>query len=309
MCPESEFTRNQVGRLQRLGKVMFTKDRNEIDLPELIYKAKDANILAFDPDNIGGFEKAADRLINLLDAMPKVKALALDTTAFGYVDLDYCRKRGIVVSNVPYYSTESVAEHTLAFLLGACKRIFLTDRRIQNDKYQLVQGFELKGKTLGVIGLGHIGTRVAELGMAIGMKVVAYNRTKKRVKGVKILTLNEVLRQADALSINLAENSETKGIISREKIKLMKQGMIVINAADRSLIDEKAMAKALKSDAVDSYVLEAEDLMSGPLAGIENAFLFRGFGWYTREALERNKEIWVENIIEASESNFENRVN
>lgn len=309
MSPKSEFSKDQQKRLTRIGEVVYTKNRDKYPLRRLIELARDAEILAFDPDNIGGFEKAPARLAKLMDAMPRIKVLALDTTAYGYVDLDYCRKRKIIVSNVPYYSTESVAEQTITFLLGAAKRIFITDRRTQKGKYHLEEGFEMKGKTLGVIGLGHIGTRVAELGLALGMRVIAYNRTRKKVKGVKLMSFDWVLKNADFLSINLAENRDTKGIISKEKIVKMKKGVIVVNTADRTLVDEKAMAEALKREYVDTYLLEAEDLKSPPLGGIENAIFFKGFGWYTREALERNKQIWVDNILHAVKGKYKNRVN
>lgn len=296
LTPKTEFTKAQQERLARLGEVVYTESREEYPMDKLIELSKDSDILAFDPDNIGGFEVAPKRLVKLLDAMPKIKGLALSTTAFGYVDLDYCKKRNITVTNVPYYSTESVAEHTLALLLGCAKRIFLTDRRTQKGKYQLVEGFELKGKALGVIGLGHIGSRVAELGLAIGMKVIAWNRTPKQKKGVEMKSLDKVLAESDAVCIHLAENEETRSFLSKEHIAQLKDGVIVVNTADRSLVDEEAMAKALKSRKVNSYALEAEDLTSPPLGGVKNAFLFKGFGWYTKEALERNKEIWVDNI-------------
>lgn len=297
LTPKTEFTKEQQKRLSELGEVVYTESRDEYPLDKLIKLAKDSDILAFDPDNIGGFEVAPERLIKLLDAMSNIKGLALSTTAFGYVDLDYCKKRNIVVTNIPYYSTGSVAEHTLAFLLSCAKRIFLTDRRTQKGKYQLVKGFELKGKTLGIIGLGHIGSRVAELGLAIGMKVIAWNRSPKQKEGVEMKSLEEVLSQSDAISIHLAENEETRNFLSKEHIAQLKDGVIVVNTADRSLVDEKVMAEALKSGKVDSYALEAEDLTSPPLGGIENVFLFKGFGWYTKEALERNKEIWTNSII------------
>ena len=162
--------------------------------------------------------------------------------------------------------------------------------------YRLVEGFELKGKTLGVIGLGHIGSRVAELGLAIGMKVIAYNRTPGQKEGVEMKSLDEVLAKSDVISLHLAENEETKGIISKDRIAKLKKGVVIVNTADRSLVDEEAMAQALKSGQVDSYALEAEDLTSPPLGGLENAILSKGFGWFTKEALERNKEIWVNNI-------------
>jgi len=296
-CPKTEFDTALQEKLSSLGEVIYTKSREEYPLDELIELSEGSDIIGFDPDNIGGFELSRERLIRLMDALPTLRGLALSTTAFGYVDLDYCKKRNIIVTNVPYYSTESVAEHTIALLLGCAKRIFLTDRRTQEGKYRLEMGLELKGKTLGVIGLGHIGSRTAELGLAIGMKVIAWNRTPKQKEGIEMKSLDEVLSQADAIAIHLAENEETKGFLSKERIAKLKKGVIVVNTADKSLIDEEAMAEALKSGKVDTYALEAEDLISPPLGNIKNAILFRGFGWYTKEALERNKEIWVDNMV------------
>lgn len=296
LCPKLEFTKKQQEKLARLGEVIYTESRDEYPLEKLIELAKDSEILAFDPDNIGGFEVAPERLVKLMDNMPKIKGLALSTTDFGYIDFDYCKKKNIVVANVPYYSTESVAEHTLTLMLGCAKRVFVTDRRTQKGKYRLEMGFELKGKTFGVIGLGHIGSRIAELGSAIGMKVIAWNRTPKETSDVEMKSFDELLAESDVISIHLAKNEETKGILSKEKIAKLKKGVIVVNTANRSLVDEEAMAEALKSGKVDSYVMEAVDLSSPPLGGIENAVLFRGFGWFTKEALERNKEIWVNNI-------------
>ena len=181
--------------------------------------------------------------------------------------------------------------------------------RIQKGKYCLEEGFEIRGKTLGVIGLGHIGVRVAELGLAVGMKVIAWNRTSRRKKGVEMVSLRKVLAESDAISLNLAENEETKGILSKDNIAKLKKGVIVVNTADRSLVDEKAMAKALRSRKVDTYVLEGEDLCSPPLGGIENAILFKGFGWYTKEALERNKEIWIKNVEALAKGKPQNVVN
>jgi len=296
MCPKSEFSKAQQEKLAKVGEVIYTENREEYPLEKLIILAKDSDILAFDPDNIGGFEVAPERLIKLMETMPKIKGLALSTSAFGYVDFDYCNKRRIIVTNVPHYSTESVAEHALALMLGCAKRISITDRRTQKGKYRLVEGFELKDKTLGVIGLGHIGSRVAELGLAIGMKVIAYNRTPKHKKKVEMKSLEEVLAKSDVISLHLTENKQTKGIISKDRIAKLKKGVIIVNTADRSLVNEKAMAQALKSGQVDSYALEAEDLISPPLGGLENAILIKGFGWFTKEALERNKEIWINNI-------------
>lgn len=295
--PTSEFDENLQKKLANLGEVTYTDSRRAYPLEELIGLAKDAEILAFDPDNIGGFEVTSERIIKLMEAMPKLKGLCLSTTAFGYFDLDYCKKRNIIVTNVPHYSTESVAEHALAFMLGLSKRIFATEKMIyRKNKYQLTKGFELKGKTLGVIGLGDIGSRVAQLGSAIGMTAIGWNRTAKQVKDVKLVDINQLLRTADVISINLAANEETAHFLNRDRISLLKPGVIIVNNADRDLVDEVALAEALKSGQVNSYAAEVEDTDSPPLGNLDNVFHFKGFGWYTEQALNKNKEIWVNNI-------------
>lgn len=295
MCPKSEFTHEQLNRLNKLGDVIYTESRDEYPLEQLIEMSKDCTVLAFSPENIGGFDVAQERLIKLMDEMPNIKGVALETTSFGYLNLDYCKSRNIFATNAPHYSTESVAEHTLTFLLGLSKRIFISDRKTQLGEFTLVQGFELKGKTLGILGLGHIGSRVAELGQAIGMRVIAWNRSPKNILGVEMKSIDEVLTESDAISIHLARNQETKGFLSEARIAQLKKGTIVVSTVGL-MVDEQALVKALQTGQVDSCALEVSDVFSSPLANIENAFLFKGFGWFTKEALERNKEIWIDNI-------------
>jgi len=267
-------------------------------MDELIKLAKGSEILAADPDNLGGFEKAQEgRLTELMESLTHFKGVALSTTSFSWIDLDYCRKRNIVVTNVPYYSTESVAEHVLVLLICLAKKVILTDRRTQQGKYKLDMGFELKDKTLGVIGLGHIGSRVAELGNAVGMKIIAYNRAPKQKENVEMKSLDKVLAESDTLSINLAHNKETHHFISKKELSKMKDGVIIVNLATREIVDEKAMANALKSGKVASYAYEGEDLESGPLSKVETAIGLKGFAWYTKEALDRATEIWTKSII------------
>ena len=158
-------------------------------------------------------------------------------------------------------------------------------------------GYELAGKTLGVIGLGRIGTRVAKLARCFGMNVLGYNRTARKIPGIKLVSLGELYAQSDVISLHLAAVDETKGFIDRGALLRMKKGVFIINLASRWVVDEKAMAYALKTGHVDSYVYEGDDLNSGPLAGIERAIGFRQFGWYTKEALERATQIWVEQIL------------
>lgn len=306
--PQADFTAEQQNKLKSFGEVVYTKDGNDYTLDQLVNMAKGADIVAVDPTPLGGFEKAKPILTKIMESLPKLKGLCLSTTSFGWVDLNYCKQKHLSVSNIPGYSRESVAEHAIALLLCLAKRIITSDRKTREGKYKLEMGFELKGKTLGIIGLGNIGTRVAELGKAIGMKVIAYNRSPKKVKGVEMKSLNEVLRESDAISFNTTHEDANVSMLGKDQIVKLKKGVIIVNTVDRELIDEHAMADALKSGKVFGYALEAEDLDHGPLAKIENAVLIQGFGYFTKEALENLYKIWVTNITALAKGKPVNRV-
>lgn len=307
--PPEEFSKEQQEKLNTLGTVNFVPERKEYNMAELVEMCKDADILGFDPDPVGGFEKSHEKLTELAQNMPKLKGVALGTTAFEYVNKTYFKGRNIPVTNVPHYSRESVAEHAFAMLLGAAKRILVTDRKTQQGSYKLRMGMELQGKTLGVIGLGSIGSRVAQIGVAFGMKVIAYNRTPKKIRGVTMVSINALLKNADAISIHLSSNNKTDDFLSAKRISLLKKGVIIVNTADTALVNEEAISNALKRNVVDTYVLEVDDVTKGPLAKLDNAILLRGFGWYTKEALYRNKEIWIQNIERIVQGNPLNLIN
>lgn len=306
--PKDDFTSEQQKQLSALGTVVYAKDRKTLTLQKLTEMANGADIIACDPDPLGGFEKAKDILTKVMESVAGLKGVCLSTTSFGWIDLEYCKERKLPVSNVPGYSAESVAESSIGFLIGAMKRIFISDRRTTKGKYVLQKGFELKGKTLGIIGLGSIGSAMAKLGMGMGMKVIAYNRSKKTMKGVEMVSFEKLLKVSDAISLHTTHEIENEGMITVKELSQMKKGVFIVNTVDRSLIDEKAMAEALKSGQVDTYVFEAEDLEHGPLAKIETAVGFKGFAWYTKEALENLYAIFVDNIIKMAHGKPQNRV-
>jgi lactate dehydrogenase-like 2-hydroxyacid dehydrogenase len=306
--PKNSFTSEQQKQLSSLGQVTYTKTCEALPIENLLEMAKDADIIGCDPDPLGGFEKAKEKLSKIIKSLPNLKGICLSTTSFGWVDLDICKTRGIPVSNVPGYSKESVAEQTIAFLLGASKRIFISDRRTQKDKYKLTQGSELRGKTLGIIGLGNIGSAVAELAKGIGMKVIAYNRTKPNGRGVSMVSLNELFKQSDAITLHTTHEAANSNMIGKTEISKMRKGVFIVNTVDRELVDEKAMAEGLKSGRVDTYVYEGEDLIHTPLAKLENAIGFKGFAWYTKEALVNLYQIWIDNLVALSNGRPQNRV-
>lgn len=306
--PQDSFSPEQQKRLSSFGQVIYTKTREALPIEKLLEIAKGSDIVACDPDPLGGFEKAKEKLSKIIESLPNLKGICLSTTSFGWVDLELCKKRNVPVSNIPGYSKESVAEQAIAFLLGASKRIFISDRRTQKNKYQLMQGSELKGKTLGIVGLGNIGSTVAELAKGIGMKVVAFNRTKTHMKGVTVVSLNELFKKSDAITLHTTHEAANNNMIGKSEIAKMKNGVIIVNTVDRELVDEKAMAEGLRSGKVDTYVYEGEDLIHTPLAKLENAIGFKGFAWFTKEALQNLYKIWVENIEALVKGKPQNRV-
>ena len=306
--PKSEFNGDLQYRLGYSGEVEYIDSLKEYSVEELIHLTKKADILAFDPDRVGGIEKASSRLQDLLDGIPNLKGLALNTWRTDYINKDYLRERNIVVSNTPNYYVEAIATQTVALLLGCARRIFLADRRTQKRKYRLELGREPRSLSVGIIGLGHVGERVAELCKGLGMSVSAYNRTPKRIENVRRADIDEVLHNSDVSLLCLATNEETMGFLNKERIARIKNGAIVINVADKRLVNEKAIAEALKSGKIDQYAFEAESTHKSPLEGIETALAFKPFGGYTREALNRNREVWVRNIEDLSRGKPTNMV-
>jgi len=306
--PKDSFSQKLQDQLSSLGQVTYTKDRETLPLDTLLDMAKGADIVGCDPDPLGGFEKAKEKLSAIINSLPNLKGVCLSTTSFGWIDLDLCKKRQIPVSNVPGYSKESVAEQAIAFILGASKRIFVSDRRTNQGKYFLDLGFEVRGKTLGVIGLGSIGSATAKLAKGVGMKVIAFNRSPKKMPGVTMVSLEKLLEQSDFISLNTTHESANDNMIGKSELNRMKKGVIIVNTVDRALVDEQAMAQALKSGQVDTYVYEGEDLIHTPLAGLENAIGFKGFAWYTKEALENLYKIFVGNVVALAKGKPQNLV-
>lgn len=306
--PKSDFSSAQLKKLNSLGEVVYLETREELPLQKLLNTAKGADIIGVDPDPLGGFEKAKPILTKIMDSLPNLKGVCLDTTSFGWVDLEYCKKRNLPISDCPGWSREAVAEHVLALLLSLAKRILVTDRRTQKGQYKLEMGFELKGKTLGIVGLGNIGKRVADLARGIGMKVIAYNRSRVSHSGVVMKSLDAVLKDSDAITLHITHEQVNNNFIEKEKLQKMKKGVIVVNLTDRSIVDEKAMAAALKTGKVFGYSFEYETLEGSPLNGLENSVGLKPFGWYTKEALSNLFDIFVGNIESMIKNKLQNRV-
>lgn len=188
---------------------------------------------------------------SVLEKLPKLKYITTMSTGFDHIDLEACKKRNIQVSNVPAYGEVTVAEHTFALILAVSRRIVESYMRVKNGYFspEGLTGFDLHGKTLGVVGVGAIGLNVIKIAKGFGMNVIGYKRSPdpelEKEYGFKIHDLETVLQQSDIISLHLPYNQETHHLIDDEKFYMMKKGAVIINTARGSIIDTKAMLAAL----------------------------------------------------------------
>ena len=210
----------------------------------------------------------------------------LGTGPASYMSLADMAARGIKVHTIRNYGDTAVAEHTIALLLAACRDIARMDREVRSGTWIPHEGVQLLGKTLGVIGLGGIGREVLRLGRGLGMAVIAWNRTPQ--PGMPLVALDELLARADAISMNLTLNDETRGFLGPAQFKRMKPGVIFVNTARAGLVDEDAFIDALRSGRIRHAgldVFHAEPLKPDhPLARMDNVTLTAHAAFRTLEA-------------------------
>jgi len=245
---------------------------------------------------------------NNLKAAKNLKYIGLFATGYNNIDIPYCNENGITVCNAPSYSTDAVAQLTFAFILELTNRVYayksLTDKGdwIKSRTFSMfpIPIAELNGKTLGIIGLGSIGQKTAEIGNAFGMRVIAYNRSEKNVKNVIQADLNTVLKESDFLSLHCPLNPESENLINKETIALMKDGAILINTARGAVVNEEDAAFALKMGKLGGMgtdVLRNEPMSENcPLYGIKNCIITPHIAWAAKETRERLLDIVADNI-------------
>jgi D-lactate dehydrogenase len=206
-----------------------------------------------------------------LALLPNIRGIVTRSTGYDHIDISYCRDHEIKVCNVPEYGTNTVAEHTMALILTLTRKMMPSILELRNPdfRYENLTGVDVFGKTMGIIGLGKIGSRVAQIARAFGMNVVVYNRTQKAgiasQIGFAYVGLQDLLRRSDIVTLHMAHNPETHHILNMENISLMKKGSFLVNTARGGLIQTDAIIYALQMGilaGVGLDVLEAENDIS-----------------------------------------------
>ena len=242
----------------------------------------------------------------ILKACPSVKLICVLATGYNVVDCQAAARRGIPVCNVPGYGTNAVAQFTFALLLELCNRVGLHSDSVHNGEWTACPDFcywktpqmELAGKTIGIIGYGTIGKAVAKIAEAFGMKTLKFSRTHH--PGIDYVDLNTLLKESDVVTLHAPLFPETRHIINADTLALMKDGAILLNTARGPLIDEAAVAEALRSGklrgaAVD--VVDAEPIpASSPLLTAPNCIITPHMAWAPLEARQRILDITASSI-------------
>jgi D-3-phosphoglycerate dehydrogenase len=245
------------------------------------------------PRVIGDYEIAIDDHTYMpTDLVAQCKRLKhivfLGTGAASYMNVAELEAVGVKVHTIKGYGDTAVAEQTIALMMAACRDLARMDRDIRAGTWQPMEGVQVLGKTLGIIGLGGIGAEVARIARGMGMDVIAWNRTRRDGANVTLVELDTLLETSDIVSLNLVLNDETRGFLDEQRIARMKPGAILINTARGALVDEAAMIEALKSGHIRHAGLDVfhnEPLRADhPLAHLENVTLSAHAAFRTLEA-------------------------
>lgn len=268
-------------------------DTRVTDADALAERAKDADIVVL--SNLP-FRK------EVMERCPKLKMISVAFTGVDHVDMDYCRERGILVSNCAGYSNTAVSELVFGLALSLYRRIIDCDRAVREGKDKTgLTGLELSGKTFGVIGMGAIGTRTAKLAEAFGCHVLGYNRSPRQIESVRMVELDELLKESDIISLHVPLTEQTRGLIGEREIGLMRQNAILINTARGPVVDSAALAAALREGrlagaAVDVYETEPPIAQGHPLLTAPNVVATPHVAFATKEALYQRAVIVFDNV-------------
>lgn len=247
---------------------------------------------------------------HLIDELPMLQYIGVTATGYNVVDVLAASQRGIVVTNIPAYSTNSVAQLVFSHILNVTNRVELHSNSVKANEWTSNPDFaywktpqmELSGKTLGIIGFGQIGRKVAEIAKAMGMKIIFQNRSQKAEipEGMNQKSLSEVFTESDFISLNCPLTTENKEFVNMNLILTMKATAVLINTGRGGLVNEADLAEALNAGRIAAAcldVLSTEPPRSeNPLIAAKNCFITPHIAWATIEARQRLMNITVDNL-------------
>lgn len=288
-------------------RVSLLVDNNEIN-----DQLKDTDCLLINPFV---FESKKE----LIDLAPELKYISVLATAYGKVDCEYATIKNIAVTNIPDYSTEAVSEFVFGAILENLRDLERAKKQSREGDYSEDTFFntsEIRGKKFGVIGLGNIGSRVAELALAFGANVSYWSKNRKKelekTNNIKFQDAQTIFSESDFISLHLAFNQETEYFVNKEMIGKIKKGAILINTAPNELVDLEVLEKRLSDNDI-IYIMDHSDELSPEqaeqLLKHQNCIIYPPIGYTTKEASKEKQEIFVGNIRNFLNGEATNKVN
>ena len=249
---------------------------------------------------------------DLIDQLPGLKYIGMLGTGYGGIDTTYATEKGITVTNIADYATEAVTEFTFGVLLEHLRNIANARTQAKDGDYSDdFSGSEVRGRKFGVIGLGNIGKRTAEVAKVLGADVYYWSKNRKDQADVKYLELDELLSTCDIVSLNVALNTETESLIDANRVGMIKKGCIFINPSPMELLDFDALLSRLKAGDI-TFILDHSDEMNNEqltsFKPFDNCIIYPPIGYLTTEASELKKRIYVDNIKNFLNGNPTNKV-
>lgn len=257
----------------------------------------------------------------VLNHLPHLTYIGVLATGYNVVDLEVATRQSITVTNIPAYSTNSVAQMVWAHILNITNRVGHYAEENKNGRWTHSKDFcyydythsELAGKTIGIVGLGNTGMATARIAQAFGMNVIAYTSKDKLPEGMKKVTLDELFKSSDIVSLHCPLTNETKELVNKERLDMMKPSAILINTSRGPVVNETDVAAALNEGKIAAFgadVVSVEPAKKGnPLLMAKNCFLTPHIAWATKEARQRLIDICIANIKAFLDDKPQNVVN
>ena len=291
-------------RLSELCKIDWLI-RNHIDEVELAQIAREYEYLMLNYDIVENLTSAFYDTVK----GSKLEVISADITGMSWAQPKLAKEAGIKLLNTTNYCTESVAEYAITqiMLYAKCFHLTYKDKAIGKTP-EARKTINILNKTLGVVGLGNIGTRVAEIAKGMGFRVIAWNHTKKEIDGIEMVELEDLFRESDFVTLHLKTIPEkTVGIIDRKLLGLCKPNCFIENQADGKLINMDDLRSALEENKIAGYGATQND-DNQDLEKFDNVLLSPANAWNSDESMENLKEIWMNNILEYDKGNITNLV-
>jgi D-3-phosphoglycerate dehydrogenase len=284
-------------RLRALGDVTVYTERGAEQETELVRRIGDADIVV----SLRAYTRLSE---SVLTACPSVRMISIWGTGTDNVDLAACRSRGVTVAHTPGVNAHAVAEHTLALILAVTRRIPSLDRDVRGGQWPRGLLVQLEGKTLGIVGLGAIGRRVAALATPFGARLLAStwgpDAGRAAAVGARHAPIETLLQESDIVSLHLRLSAETESFINRERLALMKPSAFLVNTARGRLVDRKALVDALQNGRLAGAALdvfhEEPIAASDPLLTLPNVVLTPHNAGMTQEVIDVGLLQTVENV-------------